>query len=98
MEEIKNNCADSAEVAEEQEVKTADATEEAEECANEAQDEAEAEEKTSGKENIDYNIMARDIVVLGNYISTSSYAVVHQIDGILLHDSFYKDGKFQLNK
>ena len=50
MEEIKNNCADSAEVAEEQEVKTADATEEAEECANEAQDEAEAEEKTSGKE------------------------------------------------
>ena len=50
MEEIKNNCADSAEVAEEQEVKTADATEEAEECANEAQDEAEAEEKISGKE------------------------------------------------
>ena len=50
MEEIKNNCADSAEVAEEQEVKTADATEEAEECANEAQDEAEVEEKTSGKE------------------------------------------------
>ena len=49
-EEIKNNCADSAEVAEEQEVKIADATEEAEECANEAQDEAEAEEKTSGKE------------------------------------------------
>ena len=54
--------------------------------------------KTSGKENIDYNIMARDIVVSGNFISTSSYAVVHQIDGILLHDSFYKDGKFQLNK
>ena len=40
-------------------------------------------------ENVSYNVMTRDIVFKGNYIYTSSYAVVHQIDGFLANDVIF---------
>ena len=44
---------------------------------------------TSGVEGVNYNIMTRDIVFSGSKISTSSYAVVHQIDGFLVNDRIF---------
>ena len=42
----------------------------------------------------DYNIMTRDIEFSGKTISTSSYAVVHQINNFLVNDRIFKGGKF----
>lgn len=42
-----------------------------------------------GTEGIHYNIMTRDIEFSGANISTSSYAVVHQIDGFLVNDRIF---------
>ena len=57
---------------------------------------------TTGEENKDWNIMSRDIKLKskGGQISTSSFAVVHPIDGVLLNDglfgyeSDFKNGKY----
>lgn len=42
-----------------------------------------------GTEGIHYNIMTRDIEFSGANIATSSYAVVHQIDGFLVNDRIF---------
>lgn len=42
-----------------------------------------------GTEGIHYNIMTRDIEFSGANIGTSSYAVVHQIDGFLVNDRIF---------
>ena len=42
-----------------------------------------------GTEGLQYNIMTRDIEFSGNKIETSSFAVVHQIDGFLVNDRIF---------
>ena len=50
----------------------------------------------SAVENVTYNVMTRDIEFAGTSVSTSSYAVVHQIDGCLKYSGIYdaESGKF----
>lgn len=38
---------------------------------------------TTGEENVLWNVMARDIKKSNSRLSTSSFAVIHQIDGCL---------------
>lgn len=54
----------------------------------------------TGQENVNYNIMARDIVSDGSIIKTSSYAVVHQLDGYLVNERIFNSetGRFELTK
>jgi len=50
----------------------------------------------SAVENVTYNVMTRDIEFAGTSVSTSSYAVVHQIDGCLKYSGIFdaESGKF----
>ena len=43
----------------------------------------------NGIEGFNYNIMTRDIEFKGNIVQTSSYAVVHQIDGFLVNERIF---------
>ena len=64
--------------------------------------------KNANDENKLFNIMARDLVITGKggsspQVSTSSYAVVHQIDNYLVNDRIYTvdefgEGKFKINQ
>lgn len=51
-------------------------------------------------ENMLYNVMTRDIEFKGDFVYTSSYAVVHQIDGFLANDVIFdaETNKFKTSK
>lgn len=51
-----------------------------------------------GTEGTLFNVMTRDIVINGSNIETSSYAVLHLIDGVLVNDRIYDSAthKFKL--
>lgn len=49
---------------------------------------------TPGTEGTMFNIMTRDLEFSGRTIETSSFAVVHQIDGYLVNSRIFKNGKF----
>ena len=51
-------------------------------------------------ENVLYNVMTRDIEFKGDYVYTSSYAVVHLIDNFLANEVIFdaETNKFKTNK
>ena len=54
----------------------------------------------SADENVLFNVMTRDMEFKGDYVYTSSYAVVHQIDGFLANEVIFdaETNKFKTNK
>jgi hypothetical protein len=54
----------------------------------------------SADENVLFNVMTRDMEFKGDYVYTSSYAVLHQIDGFLANEVIFdaETNKFKTNK